>query len=50
MRINITNKEKNPLRFIVEMFLETHEQDKVIYPEEISVAKKIIKKLDSPKP
>ncbi len=49
MRINITNKEKESLRFIVQMFLETHEQDKIIYPGEIAVAKKIIKRLDSPK-
>ena len=45
--INITDKNKEPLRFILTMFLETHEQDKTIYPEEILIAKKILKKLNS---
>ena len=45
--INITDKNKAPLRFILEMFLETHEADNTIYPEEISVANKILKKLNA---
>ena len=45
--INITDKNKEPLRFILTMFLETHEQDKVIYPEEILIAKRILKKLNT---
>ena len=45
--INITDKNKEPLMFILTMFLETHEQDKYVYSEEILVAKKILKKLNS---
>jgi len=45
--INITDKNKAPLRFILEMFLETHEQDDVIYPEEILIVKKILRKLNT---
>ena len=45
--INITDKNKEPLRFILTMFLETHEADNAIYPEEISIANKILNKLNS---
>ena len=44
--INITQQNREPLRFIMDMFLETHEADKNIYSEEILVAKKILKKLN----
>jgi len=47
VRINITAKEKEPLRFITQMFIETHEEDKDTYEEEILIAKKILKKLET---
>ena len=47
VRINITTKEKEPLRFITQMFIETHEEDRDTYNEELLIAKKILNKLET---
>jgi len=46
MRIEKLQKhEMRALFFILDTFLETHEEDKEIYPSEFSISKKILKLL-----
>ena len=48
-KIRIFKSEESSFRFILNQFIETHEEDRSIYSQELSCAETIIKELNSQK-